>query len=362
MSNQRFHLMDVVRHEFQLPEIDADICVHSLFESADCQACVDACPSQAWVLDDSALGIDTEACDGCGLCVPACPSAALSIHFPWVIRPFGGRMIALFACEKSCSEEKSAIIPCIHALGLQQLLLLNNSGIEYLLFATGECEACSRHQQTGIYENLQQLNNLLHERKKPPLKILERSFHVWEKIFATEEMIPRGTQLSRRNFLRGGSKQLRQQMVVLDPLNLRECQTMPAGQLLPAAADAVVHWPWVPRLDETRCTGCDACTRLCPTEALQLKSDKENASSLAYQINAANCNGCGICTSVCESAAISIHRWSLAATNKINLTENHCRGCGNPFHFPENISHSKQTFCRICKNHNHSSKLFQVLA
>ena len=365
MQSTTKHLKDMLTQELRLPEIDADACVYSFYDQADCRACVDACPKDAWILDDSALGLDTEACDGCGLCVPACPGGALSIHLPWVIRLFAGRMIALFACEQSSIEKNPGILPCIHSLGLRQLLLLYNSGIEHLLIATAECAECTRHQASDIHQRVEQLNKLLRERNKPPMTILQRSEQVWMRIFKTDEMISRGTRLSRRKFLRGGGEMLRQQLVVLDPLNLPECRTLPPGQLLPDAEDGEVHWPWTPRLDESLCNGCDACMKLCPTDALQLiqaKEEKDEDNLPGYRLNPADCTGCCICATVCESEAITIHSWSQSKNHTIKLTEKRCSACGNSFHLPLQNPLSQEPLCRICRKHNHSSNLFQVLS
>lgn len=353
-------LLDVIAQESHLPEIDGDACVHAFFDQADCQACVDICPTQAWILGDDALGLDTDACDGCGLCIPACPTGALHVHFPWVIRWFGGQMIALFACKESDIEEHSGLVPCIHALGLRQLLLLYNAGIEYLLVTTTECMNCPRNPPQGIHLRLEQINPLLQERDKPPMKILQRSSQVWMRIFNTDEMISRGTQLPRREFLRGGGQLLRRQLVVLDPLNLPECRTIPPGQLLPTAKNEEAHWPWSPALDESSCNGCDACTRLCPTDALQLTQDEENVVT-GYQLNPANCIGCGVCAAVCEIDAITVHSWAVSRFRSIDLHEKRCAACGSPFHLPTRNPLSEASSCRICREHKHNRRLFQVL-
>lgn len=360
MHSTSQHILDVITRESRLPEINGDACVHAFFDQADCQSCVDVCPTQAWVLGDEALGLDTNACDGCGLCVPACPHGALHVHLPWVIRQFGGQIMALFACEQSGIDKVSDLVPCIHSLGLRQLLLLYNAGIEYLLVATAECVNCPRNPRNSIHQRLQQLNILLNQRNKPPMKILQRSNQVWMRIFRTDELITRGTQLSRRKFLSGGGDLLHRQLIASDPLNLPECRTIPPGQLLPTTENKEVHWPWAPMLDENKCNGCDACTKLCPTDSLQVVRDEEDLVT-GYQLIPENCIGCGICVVVCDMHAISIHSWAVSTAATIDLLEKRCTDCGSVFHLPNVKQLTKTSSCRICSEHRHNDKLFQVL-
>lgn len=364
-----------ITQEFHLPEINADNCVHALCNDMECRACVDACPAQAWVLDDESLGLNIEACDGCGLCAPACPPGAIHIHFPWVTRQVGARMVALFACDKSGITQSSGILPCIHSLGVRQLLQLYNSGIKHLLLATAQCKNCLRYPSDNLYKRLEQLNHLLFEHSKSPIIIMQRSNEVWEKVFRTDETVSRGTQVSRRSFLSSGGQQLRKQLLIIDPLNLAEFQTIPPGQLLPERKTEKMHWPWSPAFDEKKCNGCDACVKLCPTEALTLVNSDIDSSGMyelnpkqsMYKINPQNCTGCGICTTACESDAININSWSLSESYQIDLIENDCTACGNAFHYPKQYNFLKKqkesgkVLCRICELHNHNRNLYQVL-
>jgi len=349
-----------IGRELRLPEIDADACVHAQAETADCSACVEACPKGAWILDEDILGLDTEACDGCGLCVPQCPTGALHISMPWVVRPLGGNLVALFACERSGVTVQEGVLPCVHALGLRQLLLLYSAGIHYLLLSKGDCRTCDRCAGGRLDSRLDRLAMALTERHHPPMKALERSSSVWTKMYRSEEVIPRGTRLGRREFLRHGTTRLRDQMVVLDPLNHPESRTLPPGELLPDAEDRALHWPWVPVIDTQACDGCDACIRLCPTDALSLRTG-ENEEPGCYHLEPAACTGCGICISTCEQKAVSVHSWKVPVNDRIALVQNTCKACGNRFHLPDENPHAGEELCPICRQTDHSSRLFQVL-
>jgi len=363
-AETRSNLLAKVKQELVLPEIEPDACVYSRYDKANCRACIDSCPATAWILDDDSLGLDTEACDGCGLCVSACSSGALHIHFPWVIRMVAGRLVALFSCQESCVKEKKGSIPCIHSLGIRQLLLLYNAGIERLLIATPPCQDCSRNPLEGVYERIDKINRLLDARSKSEMKILQRSSRVWLKVFQSDEVVSRGTKLSRREFIRGKGETLRHQMVILDPLNLAETRTIPPARLLNNNSNRLLNWPWVPDLQSNLCNGCDACMKFCPTEALQVIRNEED-SSLAYHILPEACNGCEICSAVCEMSAISIKEWSWAKVEIIKLAEHQCVACGNTFHLPKkqnasNVS-AQISICPICQTKNHAANLFQVL-
>ncbi|MFK5894863.1 MAG: 4Fe-4S binding protein [Pseudomonadota bacterium] len=370
-------LRSQIKEELLLPEINSQACVHSFFDQGDCHACVDACSKQAWLLDEDGLGLDVNACDGCGVCIPSCPSGALHITFPWIIRSFNGRTFALFACEQSNINKADAeLLPCIHALGLRQLLLIYNSAIKYILISTGNCDKCNHSPTVDIYQQLKQINKLLYERDKAPLKILNHSNKTWEKIFAGDEISNQGTQLSRRSFLSGNGKVFRQQLVIMDTLNISESRTIPPGQLLSTDDNRELHWPWAALLNESRCNGCDICIKLCPTSALQLITEEndvaendelensvlKNRALLSYTINPQNCIGCGVCETVCESQAISIHKWHTSSAHQVSLSTKHCSACGNDFHLPLQNPQSKNNLCRICSQHNHSHNLFQVLS
>ena len=117
-----------------IPDVRAERCVHSVTEQAGCRACVDACPTGAWIIDDEMLGIDPDRCDGCDLCVAACPEAAILQRFRPAVRNTIHGTVALACCQHSqVAGEDVPRMPCLHAIGVSDLLRLARDQVRYLV-------------------------------------------------------------------------------------------------------------------------------------------------------------------------------------------------------------------------------------
>ncbi len=57
--------------------------------------------------------------------------------------------------------------------------------------------------------------------------------------------------------------------------------------------------PFIAKVDETRCTGCETCMTVCPYDAIS----RDEARGVAV-ISEARCTGCGTCAAACPSNAI----------------------------------------------------------
>lgn len=56
----------------------------------------------------------------------------------------------------------------------------------------------------------------------------------------------------------------------------------------------------LPRLDESRCTGCGDCVWVCPTDCLEL------VGSQPWLVRPRDCISCGACEFVCPEQAIQL--------------------------------------------------------
>lgn len=113
-----------------------------------------------------------------------------------------------------------------------------------------------------------------------------------------------------------------------------------------------------PEIDPARCTGCDACTRICPSDVLtQIKMP---SGDLAYHIDAGTCDACGLCQAVCDPEAIAL-RTMIDTPSDIQLRSWVCKDCGVGVHQPASQPDIGDGLCPPCRQAGHHKKLFQVL-
>ena len=313
--------------------------MHGLAPHASCRACVDACPAQAWLLDDEGLSLDTSRCDGCALCVPACPRDAIALAPKLtVLHDHGGRGTAFAACDR-VSVRGVPSIPCLHALGVRDLDRLAGQNILSLKTLCGACATCPRGgKRPGISAAVAAHTTVRQSRGEPSVTVEPLTAAAFQRAHARAlEDSERVDQGRRRLF--GG---------LLGPAIRATAQ--------PTAPRSYIG----PVLDPARCTACDACIRICPDGALSQSADPP-----AYEIGPEQCTGCGLCVDVCDQRAITLRTLPLSAKLAVNLAPHRCKACYAPYYEIE--GHGKATagketagLCRICARTNHHRNLFQV--
>jgi len=350
-------LIEQAAQTLRLPEILGERCVHSHIENASCRSCVEVCPKDAWLLDDEQLGIDSEACDGCGLCAAVCTEGAILHHHEPLMGHWHDRTLALLACEKIQSTLDD-VIPCVHALGLHNLFALYRQGCRYLFISTGECGQCPRGEGTLIDTRIKALNAMLEQRGLIPLKFKHLPEQKWQRIQQTIKTLEPQEVVTRRNFLRRSVADAVDKGMRYSRLHdVEKAEFIPVGDLLPPLNEKDIQ-PYVVHIDSLKCNGCDACAQLCPHTAISLVTDGDD---IRYSIQSQHCTGCGMCTDACDQAAIQVETWAAQVQNQLPLAEKKCTSCHVPFHLPAEHRLASDPHCQICTKVNHNKNLFQVL-
>jgi ferredoxin len=346
-------------NELKRPQVVEERCVLALVERATCRACVDVCPRGAWQLDDERLGLDIEACDGCGLCAAACPEGALTHDYrPLVIRMAEGPL-AVVACEQAVGNEEvsEGRVPCIHALTLGAILALYSDGVHGFLLAVGDCQRCSRGGDLSVFHLLDRLNGLLHQRDLPRIRYRAMEREQWLGALQQACRREQGPRLNRRGFLRGAVSHSFEQGLRMKGGFFDTGKFLPPGNYLPSGPGQLV--PFDPRFDPQRCNGCGLCARICPHEAIVLPSPRQGGES-ALRANADNCTGCKLCVDLCELGAVRIEPWAVSQDAPVALLGHRCRACGNDYYLPRGTAEG-EGLCSVCARTRHRGALYQVL-
>jgi formate hydrogenlyase subunit 6/NADH:ubiquinone oxidoreductase subunit I len=281
------------------PRFDEGVCL-AAGKSVACSACRDACPHDAVTIRRGTakpVEIDPVDCSGCGLCVQACPSQALE-----------ARVSFESGATLRCSRV-GGTAPSVHCLGrLQATDLLRLAGSDAsVTLAHGDCRSCPIGT-AAIVEAVEAARGEALELARLHGRPLE--IQVVEQASLDRRGAP--GPLSRRELLRGGWRSLQQGASdALAPLDPGEDERDLPGEMQrrfriiasarPGTDDQV---PWrLPRVSDA-CIMCPACTKACPTDALERVFEAGGDGVL--KLRPERCMGCEGCLEVCPVGAVTM--------------------------------------------------------
>ncbi|NMG73264.1 4Fe-4S dicluster domain-containing protein [Aromatoleum diolicum] len=350
-------------------------CLAARGARADCRCCIEACPRASLALHDGGLELDPVACSSCGICAASCPTGALAVEgftLPAVVPPQG----ITVACERVHGAAPGAAhrVPCLGGLALTDWLrlALTAGDAPLRIVDDGSCTHCANATGAGepAIPLLDAARRALTEAGVPAESLPQR---------VKPAPLPNGNEgrnasadevvASRRGFFAGLSRSVASALtqtttgdaqfaapariqrprrdtipgqrgeetrLLLLQIAQRHGRPHPVRATLPALAA------------NSACRAHGACTGVCPTGALQLESDADNASA-HLRFDAWLCVACGACSGICPSRALTLEprAWRPFAVAPVELAvigQCECRRCGALFAAGED-----ESLCERCR-------------
>lgn len=320
-------------------------CVVAQMPRASCAACAEACPHGALTALPGGISLSPGRCSGCGHCVAACPQDALSLpQLPAAVEA-EAEGVAHVSCPRAPDPPEGARL-CAQALSLRELARLWLGGTRILALRIGDCSGCPEAPgaEAGLTSRLAHLNALLAARELAPLEA---------------RLVPARARAAPRRGLSPPDRGRRALLGLAGGLSRRPdaAAALRGMQLLPAPAGARPCFAWAPGIVAERCSGCDACIRICPEGALIRV--KDSTGEMRYTSAPAGCTGCGLCRDICDEDAVELRKTSETLPD-VALFPYTCRSCRAEAHHPS-AAFAAEALCPACRISGHHRKTVLVL-
>lgn len=342
-----------------LPELRNQRCVRYRFRYSACSRCADSCPPGALTPGEEGVELDATRCSGCGLCAATCPTAAFHLQsFPAAALAKPQEKALAVACNPS-GQEGELRIPCLGDIDPALLASLAFRGIAVTLRGAGQCSECAHAPHGGervaallaamdelaaaapakwvapVVESAERGAGHRADRRQLFRRFTNRAVESMRSE-RVDEAIPESAIRAAAHFV-PARRQLAEYL-------LERIDGLPDESLLPPLFGVAALEPGA-----GRCTGCEACARVCPTGALKVA---EVESDWVLQFRPGQCVGCGVCIEACGAEALALeHRWRQEGEMPASLhrlRRYRCQGCGRFFVGLEEES------CPVCEDDRNS--------
>ena len=312
---------NVLRVESDIPIVLADRCRD---RSKSCNYCIKACPVNAVSAATTAVAINDRVCIECGACARDCPIGALqsaSIS--------DGQMIAMLealASKRSETSNRALVLTC--PIGFERLLNEGRGGkrldagivpvqipcvsfigsVHYVWAASlgvalaTVCPDISCKKVVGmfpLYQHVSSSKRLLRGLREHAIA----SVHHFG-LHANDSIVDIVSQALSTTSAVGVSAKLsgsyRHELIV-DAI--RGLQIGSSGNVEVSEDGTLPFFDL--RVDEARCSFCEACQRDCPDHAIEFTKSDEG---LTFMFDPSLCGGCTICEKICPEKAITVSR------------------------------------------------------
>ena len=357
-----------------LIHLDASKCVRSLSVESQCNKCEVVCPTAAIIVGDNPLpSINFSTCVSCGACHGVCPNEALGLEnfnatdffFDFV----EDKKEYLISCHKN--------VPCIAALSVEYLISTAVLKKE-LVLDIGYCESCEIASTCykQIVQNYEEATYLLEAMQNDATIKLEKISYAVEN----EKTSDRRDFLSALNLksvakikksfedeVKKASDELTAYTLQKTDIALLKQKRIPQKRKIFFTAIKRVEKPSMYHvvdasevsftsqkiMDESLCTACQMCYRVCPTGALS--SDIRNSK---IDFDPFLCIKCNICHDVCAPDAITLSGaynvkefFEPSVINLISFRVRKCHECDMSF-----STNKPERLCPRCKTEEEEAR------
>lgn len=355
----------------------AAACVAARSLPGACQRCAQDCPVNAIEVGESGPALVAD-CLGCGRCAAACPTGAIILRgFPDTGTLPRGNAPLRVECWKvraSLSGHTALRVPCLGGIGVDQMLewLARSGGKPLQLVDRGWCGQCraggSAHPALPLIEEAVRVLHACGQDAAGRISLVSEPLPV----LLMPEAIPEpATQekIGRRDFFRRFVAEAAAALPAAPrpaaprlrrgsdfPLPKRE-RTLAALEILAQTPAHRLPAAVLPGLIIK--AGCDhlgVCAGMCPTGALHLYEEDDQAGAA---FDPRDCVACGLCAQACPARAIEVvpagspaARASAQALTRFPLVR--CERCLTPFAAAQGA-----TLCPACwRSRQMSRQLF----
>jgi len=292
-------------------------CVRVYYRYADCNRCVNVCPTQAVNIENDKVKVNVENCVECGACVGNCPSESFRLN---------GFDLVDFYVKFTDSDKKfiscKVDLPCLSALDENYLVSICIDKNSDLILDIGHCGQCQIGKQLDIIKHNAEKANYILEQAGLDYRVKLENIK-----FEKEEK----QENKRRSFLKMFAKQTAALAfwAVEDKLeqiveNTEEEEEKPyknivSEKVIPekrkilytalSKIDPTDKYFEVEKIefssdkwiDNSKCTNCSICYNVCPTGALT-----PDDSKLKVLFSPTLCIKCRICHDICPEKCIHL--------------------------------------------------------
>lgn len=261
-------------------QVNNSLCVDLISPKGHCNFCVDNCPIDAISFENENI-IIKDNCNGCGICTSNCKPKALTKINPTendLINAMKSGNIDKFDCHIDSEDERM----CVGALSKEIITYIYLSDNDFFSNINDDkCANCKfdkgyklfNKRITAIDNSARDYDSLHFKKEKSDVDLNKREF--LKSIFTLPS---KRFDNSIKNYHEYYSELVNENPEITHYIDVK----------FPVATD-------------NKCSKCQACVKLCPTNALDMKQDN-------MYLNKSLCCGCGLCSNVCFEKALIMQK------------------------------------------------------